>query len=64
VIIGEITQPLNDSLGFIGIRANVKGFLCEYMTDGRVLVLGDPGLDVRPDDGRRALLKAAAPSEL
>jgi glutamate synthase (NADPH/NADH) large chain len=43
IIGGEIAQPLNDSLGFIGIRANVKGFLCEYMTDGRVLVLGDPG---------------------
>ncbi|HNE05030.1 MAG TPA: hypothetical protein PLT08_10965, partial [Anaerolineales bacterium] len=40
---GEITKPLNDSLGFIGARANVKGFLCEYMTAGRVLVLGDPG---------------------
>ncbi|HEX7976492.1 MAG TPA: glutamate synthase-related protein, partial [Anaerolineales bacterium] len=43
VIGGEIVQPLNDSLGFIGARSNVKGFLCEYMTSGRVLVLGDPG---------------------
>ena len=40
---GEIKKPLNDSLGFIGARANVKGFLCEYMTAGRVVVLGDPG---------------------
>jgi glutamate synthase (NADPH/NADH) large chain len=40
---GEITKPLNDSLGFIGVRANIKGFLCEYMTAGRVVVLGDPG---------------------
>jgi glutamate synthase (NADPH/NADH) large chain len=24
-------------------QANVKGFLCEYMTAGRVLVMGDPG---------------------
>ena len=40
---GEITRPLNDSLGFIGVRANIKGFLCEYMTAGRVVVLGDPG---------------------
>jgi glutamate synthase (NADPH) large chain len=40
---GEITRPLNDSLGFIGARANIKGFLCEYMTAGRVVVLGDPG---------------------
>jgi glutamate synthase (NADPH/NADH) large chain len=43
VIGGEILKPLNDSLGFIGARANVKGFLCEYMTSGRVMVLGDPG---------------------
>ena len=43
IIGGEITKPLNDSLGFIGGRANVKGFLCEYMTAGRVIVLGDPG---------------------
>ncbi len=43
IIGGEISQPLNDSLGFIASRANVKGFLCEYMTAGRVLVLGDPG---------------------
>jgi glutamate synthase (NADPH/NADH) large chain len=43
VIGGEIRQPINDSLGLIGARANVKGFLCEYMTAGRVLVLGDPG---------------------
>ena len=43
IIGGEIMKPLNDSLGFIGARANIKGFLCEYMTSGRVLVLGDPG---------------------
>jgi glutamate synthase (NADPH/NADH) large chain len=43
VIGGEILQPLDDSLGYLGARANVKGFLCEYMTAGRVLVLGDPG---------------------
>jgi glutamate synthase (NADPH/NADH) large chain len=43
VIGGEIQKPLNDSLGFIGARANIKGFLCEYMTAGRVIVLGDPG---------------------
>ena len=43
IIGGEITKPLNDSLGFIGARANIKGFLCEYMTAGRVVVLGDPG---------------------
>jgi glutamate synthase (NADPH/NADH) large chain len=43
IIGGEIQKPLNDSLGFLGVRSNVKGFLCEYMTAGRVLVLGDPG---------------------
>jgi glutamate synthase (NADPH/NADH) large chain len=43
IIGGEILKPLNDSLGFIGARSNVKGFLCEYMTAGRVVVLGDPG---------------------
>jgi len=43
IIGGEIHKPLNDSLGFLGVRSNVKGFLCEYMTAGRVLVLGDPG---------------------
>lgn len=43
VIGGEITQPLADAEALLGARANVKGFLCEYMTAGRVLVLGDPG---------------------
>jgi glutamate synthase (NADPH/NADH) large chain len=43
VIGGEPQEPLQDHLGFLGARANVKGFLCEYMTDGRVVVLGDPG---------------------
>ncbi len=43
IIGGEIREPVQDHLGLIGARANVKGFLCEYMTAGRVLVLGDPG---------------------
>ncbi|HIQ06179.1 MAG TPA: glutamate synthase, partial [Anaerolineae bacterium] len=43
VIGGQIKEPIRDHLGFIGSRANVKGFLCEYMTAGRVVVLGDPG---------------------
>ncbi len=43
IIGGQIREPLDDNLGYIGARANVKGFLCEYMTAGRVLVLGDPG---------------------
>ena len=40
---GEITSPLQDHLGGIGERANIKGFAFEYMTNGRVVVLGDPG---------------------
>ena len=40
---GEIREPVDDSLGSIGSRANLKGFACEYMTSGRVLVMGDPG---------------------
>ena len=43
IIGGEIPAALDDRLGCMGGRANIKGFLCEYMTDGRVLVLGDPG---------------------
>lgn len=40
---GEITQPLRDELGTIASRANLKGFAFEYMTNGRAVVLGDPG---------------------
>ncbi|RNB92256.1 glutamate synthase [Brevibacillus fluminis] len=40
---GEITEPLRDELGGIGARANIKGFAFEYMTNGRAVVLGDPG---------------------
>lgn len=40
---GEITQPIDDSLGVRGSEANLKGFACEYMTAGRVLVMGDIG---------------------
>ena len=43
VIGGRITQPLNDALGCLGARANIKGFAFEYMTSGRAVVLGDPG---------------------
>ncbi|SFI57957.1 glutamate synthase-related protein [Thermoflavimicrobium dichotomicum] len=43
IIAGEITEPLRDDLGLIGNRANIKGFAFEYMTDGRAVVLGDPG---------------------
>jgi glutamate synthase (NADPH/NADH) large chain len=40
---GQITQQIDDSSGSIGSSANLKGFACEYMTSGRVLILGDPG---------------------
>ncbi|NJL95232.1 MAG: hypothetical protein HC915_16700 [Anaerolineae bacterium] len=40
---GEITQRIDDSRGIIGAEANLKGFACEYMTAGRVLIMGDPG---------------------
>ncbi len=40
---GEIRERIDDSLGVIGSRANIKGFACEYMTSGRVLIMGDPG---------------------
>ena len=40
---GEISEPLNDNLGGLGARANLKGYAFEYMTSGRAVVLGDPG---------------------
>jgi glutamate synthase (NADPH/NADH) large chain len=40
---GEITTPLRDELGGIAARANLKGFAFEYMTNGRAVVMGDPG---------------------
>ncbi|MBL8116095.1 MAG: alpha-hydroxy-acid oxidizing protein [Anaerolineae bacterium] len=40
---GEVTQPLRDELGGLAARANIKGYACEYMTSGRVIILGDPG---------------------
>lgn len=40
---GEIKKPLNDELGGLAARANLKGYAFEYMTSGRALVLGDPG---------------------
>ncbi len=43
IIGGEIKEPLQDEVGFIANRANIKGFAFEYMTDGRAVVLGDPG---------------------
>jgi glutamate synthase (NADPH/NADH) large chain len=43
VIGGEITRPVDDSQGSLGTHANIKGFACEYMTAGTVIILGDPG---------------------
>lgn len=43
VIGGELHGPVHDELGLIASRANIKGFAFEYMTNGRALVLGDPG---------------------
>lgn len=45
IIIGGLIQkpiPLKEH-GNIGPNANIKGFAFEYMTNGRGLVLGDPG---------------------
>lgn len=43
IIGGEVTEPVDDSVGYIGARSNMKGFAFEYMTNGRAIVLGDPG---------------------
>lgn len=43
IIGGEITRPLEDAQGNLGTHANLKGFACEYMTAGTVILLGDPG---------------------
>jgi glutamate synthase (NADPH) large chain len=40
---GEVASPLRDELGSIASRANLKGFAFEYMTNGRAVVMGDPG---------------------
>lgn len=40
---GEPDGPLDDRRGSLAARANCKGFAFEYMTGGRVVVLGDPG---------------------
>jgi glutamate synthase (NADPH) large chain len=43
VIGGEPEGGLQDELGCVADRANIKGFAFEYMTNGRAVVLGDPG---------------------
>jgi glutamate synthase (NADPH/NADH) large chain len=43
VIGGEPAGPIDDELGGLADRANIKGFAFEYMTSGRAVVLGDIG---------------------
>ncbi|NMD71397.1 glutamate synthase [Bacillus sp. DNRA2] len=44
IIGGQLKQPIPENeTGNIGTNANIKGFAFEYMTNGRGLVLGDPG---------------------
>ena len=43
VLGGQITHPIDDNAGSVGTSANLKGYACEYMTSGRVVILGDPG---------------------
>jgi glutamate synthase (NADPH) large chain len=43
VLGGEITQPVTEESLTTATHANLKGFACEYMTSGYVLILGDPG---------------------
>jgi glutamate synthase (NADPH) large chain len=44
IIGGQLASPIpSRENGNIASRANIKGFAFEYMTNGRGLVLGDPG---------------------
>ncbi|MDN4527595.1 glutamate synthase-related protein [Fictibacillus fluitans] len=43
VIGGKLAGPVVKGRGNVGINANIKGFAFEYMTNGRGIVLGDPG---------------------
>ncbi|MCD7036399.1 glutamate synthase [Metabacillus sp. GX 13764] len=44
IIGGQLEQPIPEQeYGNIGTNSNIKGFAFEYMTNGRGLVLGDPG---------------------
>ncbi|WP_419883204.1 glutamate synthase-related protein [Peribacillus sp. B-H-3] len=44
IIGGQLKQPIGKvESGNIAVHANIKGFAFEYMTNGRGLVLGDPG---------------------
>ena len=44
IIGGQLKHPIPEKeQGNIAVNANIKGFAFEYMTNGRGLVLGDPG---------------------
>ncbi|MBN2644984.1 MAG: glutamate synthase [Desulfuromonadaceae bacterium] len=44
VVLGaRLQQPVSDAGAYLANPANLKGFAFEYMTAGRVVVLGDPG---------------------
>ncbi len=44
IIGGQLKRPIpEEEHGNIAVNANIKGFAFEYMTNGRGLVLGDPG---------------------
>jgi glutamate synthase (NADPH/NADH) large chain len=43
IIGGTITSPVNDDTLSCATFANIKGFACEYMTAGHVVIMGDPG---------------------
>ncbi|MED4229020.1 glutamate synthase-related protein [Neobacillus cucumis] len=44
IIGGSLKKPIPEKeAGNVGANANIKGFAFEYMTNGRGLVLGDPG---------------------
>jgi glutamate synthase (NADPH/NADH) large chain len=43
VLGGEISLPVTEESLTTSTYANLKGFACEYMTSGHVIILGDPG---------------------
>lgn len=43
ILAGEITRPVASDYGNPATYANIKGFACEYMTSGTVIIMGDPG---------------------
>ncbi|MDQ0220830.1 glutamate synthase [Peribacillus cavernae] len=44
IIGGQLKQPIPENeTGNLAVHSNIKGFAFEYMTNGRGLVLGDPG---------------------